>query len=237
MVSEARMVMPFVTWRRPLIACVSDHGEVYPPTVAARLLAMPTSLPKDAEDVPPETLEEVTDALYWDFLGEMDGENLRYLQETEELTEKKLQDFEWRSLLVERKLALHIRELRRERRCADTYPKRRIEIDAILTRLKVIGDKFMVDVRSYISALRAENDELREVIYSALSDHGELEHLYTIHWTVRQNRQGMTFRLPVFQEEPFSAEAWRNRNEQAISPVNVDQELIAIRFGDQQASE
>ncbi len=113
MVSEARMVMPFGTWRRPLVACISDHGEVYPPSIAARLLAMPTSLPKDAEADPPELLDEMMDALYWDFLGAMDGENLRYLQDAEEHNEKKLRDFGERSFLVEEKFAVHMRELRK----------------------------------------------------------------------------------------------------------------------------
>ena len=77
---------------------------------------MPTSLPKDAEVDPLEALEEVLDALYWDFLGAMDGENIRYLQEAEERTQKKLRDFEVRCVFVEEKLAVHMRELRQERR-------------------------------------------------------------------------------------------------------------------------
>lgn len=77
MMSEARMVMPFGTWRRPLVAAVSDQGEVYPPWIAARLLDMPMSLPKDAEYDPPDQLEEVMDGLYWDFLGQIDVAPLR----------------------------------------------------------------------------------------------------------------------------------------------------------------
>jgi hypothetical protein len=234
MVSEARTAMPFGTWRRPLVACISDHGEVYPPSIAARLLAMPTSLPKDAEVDPPEALEEVLDALYWDFLGAMDGENLRYLQEAEEHTEKKLRDFEVRCVFVEEKLAVHMRELRQERRRGEASPERRVQIDSTLARLEGIGDQFAVDMRNYMSILRGENEDLREAILSALTDHGEVEHLYTIHWTVRQNRRGITLRLPVFQEEPFNVEAWRNRDEPGILSVNIDQELLAIRFGDQQ---
>jgi hypothetical protein len=75
MASDARMVMPFCTWRRTLVACVSDHGEIYPPKVASRLLAMPTSLPRETVDGPPEVLNDLTEALYWDFLGAMDQEN------------------------------------------------------------------------------------------------------------------------------------------------------------------
>jgi hypothetical protein len=216
MVSEARIAMPFGTWRRPLVACISDYGEVYPPSIAARLLAMPASLPKDAEVDPPEALEEVTDALYWDFLGAMDGENLRYLQEAEERTDKKLRDFEERSFLVDKKLAVHMRELRQERRRVKTSTERSVQIDAILARLEGIGDQFAVDMRKYMSTLRAENEELEKTILSALTDHGEVEQLYTIYWTVRRNRRG-ALRFPVFQEEPYSAEAWRNREEPGIS--------------------
>jgi hypothetical protein len=38
----------------------------------------------------------------------------------------------------------------------------------------------------------------------------------------------------VFQEEPFNVEAWLNRDEPGILSFNIDQELLAIRFGDQQ---
>ena len=203
-------------------------------SVAARLLAMPTSLPKDPEVDPPELLDEVMDALYWDFLGAMDGENLRCLQDAEEHTEKKLRDFEERSFFVEKKLAVHMRELRQERRRGEASPDRRVQIDAILARLERIGDQFAADMRKYMSTLRGDNEELREAIFSALTDHGEVEHLYTIHWTVRRNRWGMVLRFPVFQEEPYSVEAWRNRDEPGISFGNVEEELGAIRFGDQQ---
>jgi len=115
-----------------------------------------------------------------------------------------------------------------------TSTERSVQIDAILARLEGIGDQFAIDMRKYMSTLRAENEELEKTILSALTDHGEVEHLYTIYWTVRRNRRGMALRFPMFQEEPYSAEAWRNRDEPGISTGNVDTELIAIRFGDQQ---
>jgi hypothetical protein len=233
MVSEARMVMPFCTWRRTLVACVSDHGEVYSPSIAVRLLAMPTSLPKEAEAEPPDVLDEVRDALFWDFLGAMDQENLLYLQEAEERTEKTLRDFEWRCRLILQKVKSLMRQLRQERRDSRTRDERRVQIDAALVRLETLDSTFMVDMRDYISTLRAENDDLIDAIHSGLTDHGELEHLYTIRWTVRQHRRGMTLRLPVFQEEPFSVEAWRNREEPHVYSINLDQELDDIRLRSQ----
>lgn len=231
MASEARMNMPFCTWRRTLVACVSDHSEIYPPKVAVRLLTMPASLPKEAEDDPPDVLEELTDALYWDFLGATAKENLLYLHEAEEQLEKKRQDFEFRSRLVDRMLAVHIRQLRQERRRSETCPARRAQIDTTLARLHVIGSQFAAAMRNHLRAIRAGNDELREVIYSALGDQGELEHLYTIRWTVCQNRRRLKIQIPVFQEEPFSVDARRNRDEAGISTFYVGQELAGIRFG------
>lgn len=67
-ISEARFEMPFITWRRTLIACVTDHGERLAPDVASRLFAMPASIPRAAEEHAPDDLEDLTDDLYADFL-------------------------------------------------------------------------------------------------------------------------------------------------------------------------
>src|SRR5262245_9749369 len=161
----------------------------------------------------------------------MDKENLLYLHEAEARLEKKLQDFEFRSLLVDRKLALHMRQLRQERRRSETCPARRAQIDTTLARLDMIGSQFAAAMRNHMRTFRAENDELREVIYSALGDDGALAHVYTIRWAISRDRRGMELRRPVFQEAPFSAESWRNRHESGIATTNVEQEAAALRLG------
>jgi hypothetical protein len=99
---------------------------------------------------------------------------------------------------------LHTQQLRQERRRNETFPERRAQIDATLAQLEAIGSQFAFDMRNYMSSVRAENDGLRDAVWSGLANDGELEHLYTIRWTVRQIRRGMQRRLPVFQEEPSS---------------------------------
>jgi hypothetical protein len=234
MVSEARMVMPFGTWRRPLIACISDQGEVYAPSIAARLLAVPISLPKDPEIDPPEALEEAMDALYWDFLGAMDLENMRYLHDAEERVEGKIQIFEAQCAGFERKLFAIIRELRSERRREGVADARREAVDAHLKRLGEMLDELAHGMRLRAGEMRRETEELEKVIFSSLTDHGEIEHLYTVHWTARRGRRGMTLRFPLFQEEPYSAEAWRNSDQSGIPHGSVTEELTAIRFGVQE---
>jgi hypothetical protein len=61
-------------------------------------------------------------------------------------------------------------------------------------------------MRKYMSTLRGENEELGEAVLSALTDHGEVEHLYTIHWRVRQNRRAYRFDFHCFRR---SRSTWR----------------------------
>jgi len=231
MVSEARMVMPFGTWRRPLLACVSDHGEVFPPWIAARLLAMPTSLPRDAEIEPPEALEEAMDALYWDFLGAMDLENLRYLHDAEEQMEVRVHRFEAECANFELRLFATIRELRSEQRREGVPDSRRVLIDAKLKRLNEMLDELACGMRRRTGEMRRETEGLEESIFASLEDHGEIEHLYTVHWTARLSRRGTMLRLPLFQEEPYSAEAWRKSDQSTTPQGSLTEELAAIRFG------
>lgn len=231
MVSEARMVMPFGTWRRPLLAAISDHGEVYPPWIAARLLDMPMSLPRDAECEPPDQLEEVMDGLFWDFLGRMDRENLRFLEEEQERRDARIREFEDRCAAFVTKLWAAIRSLRAERRREGLSAARQIEIDARLKRLLEMPDELASGMRERIAEMRRETEALEEVVLSSLADHGEIEPLFVIHWTARSQRRGMAIQLPVFQEEPYSVEAWRNREQSGMAHGDMDEELTAIRFG------
>lgn len=231
MVSEASMVTPFWTRRRQLIAAISEHGEVYPPWIAARLLQMPMSLPKDAECDPPDQLEEVMDGLYWDFLGRTDQESLRLLQEEQECVDAKIRDFEARCATFEDKVWAAIRSLRAERRQDGLSALRRIEIDNQLKRLLEMPDELALGMMQRVAEMRRATDSLEEDVFSSLADHGEIETTYVLHWTARSHRRGMSIRLPVFQEEAYSAEAWRNREESDVFRGDMNEELAAIRFG------
>ena len=211
MVAEARLVLPFATHRRPLLACLTDHGETFAPSLAARLFAMPTSLPKPAECDPPDALEDVMDALFWDFLGTADLDNLRLLEEAQEKAAAKIEEFEARCHALDAKIAAHARTLRTERRRSDIGSERRSAIDGALSRLSKQADELPVGMRERIVGFRAETDDLENAVMDGLTDPGELDTLHTVRWEVKSLRGRMRVRLPIFQEEPHSADAWRTR--------------------------
>lgn len=233
-VSEARLVMPFGTWRRPLVAAISEHGEVYPPWIAARLLQMPMSLPKEAECEPPEQLEEVRDGLYWDFLGQMDRKNLRFLEEEQERRDANIRQFEDRCSALEARLAAAIRTLRLERRLDGLSDIGRADIDARLKRFLEMQDELALAMQHRVAKMRRETDALEEAVLSSLTKHGEMVPHFTIHWTARSQRRGMELHMPLFQEEPYGVGNWPARKESGIAHGNLHEELAAIRFGAQE---
>jgi len=223
MVSEARMEMPFGTWRQPLVAAISDHGEVYPSWIALRLFEMPMSLPKDAECDPPGQLEDVMESLYRDFISKMDGENLRTLQEAQEHTDAKIRGFEAHCAAVETELWRAIRALRSERRQRELPAVRRAKIDTRLRRLLELPDQLVLGMRNHIVKMRRETESLEGAVLSSSTGCGEIETLFTIHWTARSQRRGMAIHLPIFQEEPYSADAWRNCQQLSDSNGDIDE--------------
>jgi len=228
MVSEARMVMPFGTWRRQLCAGVTDHEEVLSPWLAGKLLTLPVTSMRDAEHMPPDALDEIMDALYWDFLGSSDLKNLRYLEEEADRQSDVLKGFEARCLALIEKIELRIRDHRRELR-QGVDDVRRAEIQARLTRLSAMTDELTRALRQKADTIRAETDALENLVLSGLTDFGEVEHRFTVRWRARTLRTGRRVRFPLEQEEPYSAEAWRNRVQSGISTANTMEDLAAIR--------
>jgi len=190
MVSEASMVMPFGVWRRQLYACVSDHDEVYSPWLAGQLLALPIANIRDAEHVPPQVLEEITDDLYWDFLGSVDLKNLHYLEENAEQQAEKLADFERRCRALIDKVDDRTRDLRRELR-RGVNEARRAEIAGRIARYSGMIDQLTQALRQKATAIRGETEELEDAVFSALTDFGEVEHLFTVRWRARTLALGL----------------------------------------------
>jgi hypothetical protein len=209
MVAQARMVTSFAERSRTLVAAISDHGEVYAPHVAARLFDVPSSFPRDAECDPPEELKAAMEALYWDFLGAMDLENLRLLQDAEERTAERISAFEAECASFERKLTAAIRELRRERRRDDLTEARRAEIEARLKRLDDMPGELAMGMRQRIAEMRRETEELEAAVLTALEDHAEIEHCYTARWRSRSRRTRRDdIRLPETRELNFLIDPW-----------------------------
>jgi hypothetical protein len=211
MASEATMETPFGIQRRQLVAAISERNEVYPPWIAAQLLQMPMSLPMEAECEPPDQLEEVMDGLYWDFLGRTDGESLGLLMQHQERNDAKIRNFERQCAGLENSLWAAARALRRECRQEDISAVRRDEVARQLDHLFEMRDELALRMTQGVAEMRLEMDTLEEEVFSSLTSHGEVETACVLHWTTRSRRRGTSIHLPVFQEESYSADAWRNR--------------------------
>lgn len=232
--SEARLTMPFGTWRRPLITAISDHGEHYLPWIAARLLQLPMSQPEEAGCEPPEELEEAMDGLYWDFLGRMDRENLRFFEEEQERRDAEIRKFEDRCSAFEARLATAIRSLRRKRRSERLCDAGRSETEARLDRFLAMQDELAIAMRQRVEEMRRDTEDLERAVLSSLTRYGSVEPRFTIRWTARSHRRGMDLRLPLFQEEPYGVSTWPARAKSGMAHGNLDDELAAIRFGAQE---
>jgi len=216
MASEASMETPFGIQRCQLIAAISDRSEVYPPWIAAQLLQMPMSLPKEAECEPPDQLEEVMDGLYWDFLGRTDRESLGLLMQHQERNDAKIRNFERQCAGLEDSLWAAARALRRECRQEEVSVIRRAEAARQLDRLFEMRDELAFRMMQGVAKMRLEVDTLEEDVFSSLTSYGEIETTCVLHWTARSRRRRMSIHLPVFQEEPYGADAWRTRTNRRV---------------------
>lgn len=232
--SEARLAMPFGTWRRPLVTAISDHGEIYAPWIASRLLQLPMSQPEEAGCEPPEQLEEAMDGLYWDFLGQMDRRNLQFFEDEQERRDTEIHKFEERCSVLEVRLATAIRALRKERRSVLTSDAGRAETAARLDRLLAMQDELALAMRQRVGEMRRDTEDLERTVLSSLTRYGSIEPRLTIRWTARSHRRGMEIRLPLFQEEPYGVSTWPARGKSGMALGNLDNELAAIRFGAQE---
>jgi len=188
MVAEAQFPMPFITWRRTLVVCVSDHGEVFAPSTAKCVFSIPTSLPRAADDYPPDTLDEAMDDLYRRFIRRTQRDNLAYLAEAQGHTQEKIAVFESECRAREVRIVAALRGLRAERRRADISPEARAEIDSKLMRLSALADDFGPWMRERIRDMRAEDDDLEQAVLDSLSRKGVLEHRYVVRWRARSAR-------------------------------------------------
>ncbi len=209
MLSEARMETPFGEYRRPLVAAISDHGEVYYPHVAARLLDMPASRPRDAESYPPAELDDAMDAAYWDFLGTVDLIALRQLSDAAEAQDRRIAQFEAECAALEAKMGARQRLLRQRRRNPDAAAADRADIDASLRRLDEMADELRVGMRRNVRFLRTETEDLEQAVLEGITDHGELEPLCVLRWCARAGGwRSADIRLPPPRHLRFVADAF-----------------------------
>ncbi|PZU92794.1 MAG: hypothetical protein DI527_09035 [Chelatococcus sp.] len=211
MVVEARFPMPFIIWKRTLIACITDHGEVFSAVMANVVFSMPTSLPRVLEDYTPDALDEVMGDLYRSFLKRTEQDNLDHLGEAQERTQVRVSMFESECRALENQIAQAIRGLRTARRQGDVSRETQQEIDAKLKRFSAMADTLGPIMRDRIRDMRSADDMLESAVMASFGRPGTLEHRYTVRWRAVSRRTAVTIKVPLYQEDSWSADSWKTR--------------------------
>ncbi|MBZ9916586.1 MULTISPECIES: cell envelope integrity protein TolA [unclassified Mesorhizobium] len=189
MMSRATMQTPFSAWSARLVACVDDDGEPVSAWLASKLLEMRCSLPREAEDIPPADLEDLTEALYWDFLGTCDLKHLAMLEEREEDAERRIHTLEARGRAAASEVDTHIANLRRSMRRGEITSE---NIKTTYYHIALVEQKLIAAeswLRNRIASIRAEVSDFQEDVFDSLQGYGEVEHLYSVHWTTNSIRR------------------------------------------------
>ncbi|MDN2582152.1 hypothetical protein [Aquibium sp. ELW1220] len=203
MVSRATMETSFSMWTAPLVACVDDSGEALSSWLSSKLFDMRCSVPRELRELPPEELENASDALYWDFLGTCDLKHLAMLAQAEESAATEIALLESRADSILAEADYHVASLRSWLRRADPLDRRR---QAAVDRIALIERKQAESalwLRDRIATLRERAASEEAEILASIRQTGEVEHLYTVHWVARhtRDRRESVSHLPAWHYE------------------------------------
>jgi hypothetical protein len=220
-VSRAAMETPISAWSAPLVACVNDHGETISAWLAAKLFDMRCSLPRAAEDIPPVELDWVTDALYWDFLGTCDLKHLAMLEEHEADAARRVERLEARAARVMGQVERHVAGLRGMIRRGELGAEAQHSTTEHIALIERKQDEAERWLRDRIVEIRQRQETFEEDVFASLQNHGEMEQLYTVHWTTRRlrDRGGDLGRFP----------AWTYEQKLGIAPGEFARSVDAYR--------
>jgi hypothetical protein len=226
---SARLDLPCGSWRGCLFAAASDKGEIYRPHIAAQLLRLPVSLPRDAEIDPPDCLDDLKDEAAAKFRRDTQRDLALFLEDAEARVTGRIKAAEEKCLVAEGKLASIMRSLRAERRRDETTASRRSAIDARLGGLAALSDQMAGALRAEAAGLRETTLGLARTIAEIEDDDFERDHLYTLNWTMRSRRDDPGLRLPIQMAETVGGRvSIRHLNDP--SRGELDTQLAAIRF-------
>ncbi len=186
---------------RTIVACSDLDGNEISSWLGSKLLDMRCSLPAESHYLPPSELDDIADALYWDFLGTCDLENLKTLEHLESETTSKIDKLEERHQDLSSRAYQFIFRLQRDRRkpYCDVETKRKInaKIDTIEDHL----ERYEKWLLKQTQQIRSSAYELELDILDSLKMEGSMRPLYIVQWRTRTSRRGMELKLPLQQEE------------------------------------
>ncbi|TPK53815.1 MULTISPECIES: hypothetical protein [unclassified Mesorhizobium] len=232
MVSRATMETSFSSWTAPLIACIDDDGESVSPWLTAKFFELGCSLPRDPEDSPPVELEWASEALYWDFLGACDLEHLSMFEQCEVDLDRAALRLEDRGRNSLEEVDDYIGNLRRWLRVEPRDGEQKARVSAqidLLERKQMDAQRWML---ARVMKIREARDSFEAEVMDALCCHGEIEHLYTMHWNVRHGRD-------VRDPAPRSTLSFLSPTDH-IRQVHIDRDVRAhrrVRWRSQDASD
>lgn len=181
-VVEARLPMSFGTWRRTMVACVSDQGEVFASAQAQAVFDIPASLPMEVDDYEPDCLDAAMDDLQLAFMREADRNNLGFLADLNERIETKIAAYEVQCRKIENGIADAMRFLHAERRQLGVSEETLAGIDTKLARLSEMTDALGAGMRERIGAMRADSDIVEAEVMLALGQPGFIDRTTTVRW-------------------------------------------------------
>lgn len=181
----------------------NDMGQRIPAWLGNRLFDMRCSVPSYMHHEPPEELENLADALYWDFLGRCDRKNLADLEQGEDKLIEDIHSIEKKGLEGVSQIDDYISSLRREKRHPECSPTRKLEIDSRITEVEKYKPQLLAALPTEIEALRKNYERLEEDTFESLTYHGRIDVLYTVRWTMCSRRQPTSVNLSLWTEERF----------------------------------
>jgi len=201
MLAEVNLETLVSSHSRTIVACSDLDGNEISSWLGSKLLDMRCSLPAESHYLPPSELDDIADALYWDFLGSCDLENLKILQHLETETTGKIDKLEERHQDLSSRAYQFISRLQRDRRKPDCDLETKRKINAKIDTIEDHLDRYEEWLLKQTQQIRSSAYELEQDILDSLKMEGTLRPLYTVQWRARTSRRGMELKLPLQQEE------------------------------------
>lgn len=181
----------------------NDMGQPIPAWLGNRIFDMRSSVPSYMHHEPPEELEDQADALYWDFLGRCDRQNLAELERGEDQLIDEIHSVENKALEGVSQIDGYISNLRREKRHPECSFARKSEIDARISDVEKYQPQLLAAIPGEIEALRKGYERFEEDTFESLTYHGRKEILYTVRWTMCSRHQPPLVNVSLWTEERF----------------------------------
>ncbi|HEY8596498.1 MAG TPA: hypothetical protein VIL84_14765 [Devosiaceae bacterium] len=186
--AEARLETPFDTICATLLVACDEHGKALSKWQTAHLIGLETSMPREADDLPPDALSDLIDMQYWDFLGTCDLHHLEVLEAEEGALREAIAFEERRAAEVFEQAETYVAKLRRDRRQVAAGPAERQDFDR---RIQAIEDKQAQAARwllSRIADIREDSEARQADFLDLIRLDGEYDICFVAHWTARHWR-------------------------------------------------